>query len=89
MLNYKVEDATKKLTIARSLDRYTPPFKIIGEYKLIDNGIIPEATVHIEANCEIIHEASNGKGPVHALGIVLRKALLPLCPEIRNVRVVD
>ena len=89
MLNYKVEDATEKLTIARSLDRYIPPFKIMGEYKLIDNGIIPEATVHIEANGEIIHEASNGDGPVDALANVLRKALAPLFPEIKNVKLVD
>lgn len=89
MLNYRVEDATKKLTIARSLDRYIPPFKVIGEYKLIDNGVIPEATVHIDADGTIIHEASNGMGPVDALANVLRKALMPLFPEIKNVRLVD
>lgn len=89
MLNYRVEDATKKLTIARSLDRYVPPFKVLGEYKLIDNGVIPEATVHIEANGRIIHEASNGLGPVDALANVLRKALMPLFPEIKNVKLVD
>ncbi|HPD78225.1 MAG TPA: alpha-isopropylmalate synthase regulatory domain-containing protein [Spirochaetota bacterium] len=89
MLNYKIEDATKKLSIARSLNKYNAPFKIVGEYKLIDNGIIPEATVHIEAFDQIIHEASNGNGPVDALANVLRKALVPLFPEIKNVRLVD
>ena len=40
MLNYMVHDATRELTIARSLDRYEPPFKVVGGYKLIDNGIV-------------------------------------------------
>ncbi len=89
MLNYKIEDATKKLTIARSLDRYIPPFRVVGDYKLIDNGVIPEATVHVEAEGRAIHEASNGKGPVDALANVLRKALMPIFPEIKDVRLID
>ena len=63
MLNYELRDATRELTIVRSLDNYTPPFKLIGGYKLIDNGIEPEATVQIEANGRLIHEASTGNAP--------------------------
>lgn len=89
MLNYEVKDATKELTIARSLKKYVPPFKIVGRYRLIDNGIDPEATVQIEANGRFIHEASTGNGPVDALAKVLKKGLTPLFPEIESVKLID
>ncbi len=89
MLNYEIIDATVALNIARSLDRYTAPFKIIDGYRLIDNGIDPEATVQIEADGRYIHEASTGDGPVDALARVLKKALTPLFPELTGVKLID
>ena len=89
MLNFEIKDGTKILTIARSLHKYSPPFKIMGEYRLIDNGIDPEATVQIKANDRSIHEAATGKGPVDALAKVLKKALTPLFPEIEKVNLID
>ncbi len=89
MLNYEIEDATKKLTIARALTGYIPPFRVIGNYRLIDNGIEPEATVQIEAAQTMIHEASTGNGPVDALAKVLKKALTPLFPELTEIKLVD
>ncbi len=89
MLNYKIEDASKILAIARSLKKYRPPFRIVGGYRLIDNGIDPEATVQIEADGRVIHEASNGNGPVDALANVLKKGLTPLFPVIGQIKLVD
>ncbi|TAL31795.1 MAG: hypothetical protein EPN93_17085 [Spirochaetes bacterium] len=89
MLNYEIIDATRALNIARSLDNYTAPFKIIDGYRLIDNGIDPEATVQIEADGRYIHEASTGDGPVDALARVLKKALTPLFPELAGVKLID
>lgn len=89
MLNYEIIDATKELSIARSLNRYKAPFTLVGGYRLIDNGIDPEATVEIEAEGHVIHEASTGNGPVDALAKVLKKALTPLFPEILEVKLID
>jgi 2-isopropylmalate synthase len=89
MLNYEIVDASRTLSIARSLDSYVPPFKVLGGYRLIDDGVDPEATVQIEANGRYIHEASTGNGPVDALAKVLKKALIPLFPEIENIKLVD
>ncbi len=89
MLNINIEDASKALAIARSLKNYSAPFRIIDTYRLIDNGIDPEATVQIEARGSIIHEASNGKGPVDALANVLKKALTPLFPELTDIKLID
>ncbi|MFH0974157.1 MAG: alpha-isopropylmalate synthase regulatory domain-containing protein [Spirochaetota bacterium] len=89
MLNFEIKDATRELTIARSLKKYIPPFKIVGGYRLIDDGLDPEATVQIEANGRNIHEASTGNGPVDALAKVLKKALTPLFPQIEKVELID
>lgn len=89
MLTFEIIDASRELSIARSLKHYVSPFTIIGKYRLIDNGIEPEATVQIEANGRLIHEASTGNGPVDALAKVLKKALLPLFPEIEQIKLVD
>ncbi len=89
MLNFEIIDASGHLSIARSLNTYAAPFKIVGMYRLIDNGVDPEATVQIEANGRFIHEASTGNGPVDALAKVLKKALIPLFPEIEKIQLVD
>jgi 2-isopropylmalate synthase len=89
MINYTVEDATRELHIARSLDNYTPPFTVIDSYRLIDNGHEPEATVQVMTGEKLIHEAATGNGPVDALASVLRKALAPLFPSISAVRLID
>ena len=89
MLNFEIHDATRELSIARALKKYEPPFKVIDNYRLIDDGFNPEATVQIEANGTFIHEASTGNGPVDALANVLKKALVPLFPEIENVNLID
>jgi 2-isopropylmalate synthase len=79
MLNFEIHDATRELSIARALKKYEPPFKVIDSYRLIDDGSNPEATVQIEANGRYIH----------ALATVLKKALIPLFPEIENVKLID
>ncbi|MBN2078836.1 MAG: hypothetical protein JW838_07705 [Spirochaetes bacterium] len=89
MLNYEIEDASKELAIVRSLKKYSPPFNIEGGYRLIDNGIDPEATVQIKARGKVIHEASTGNGPVDALANVLKKGLTPLFPILSEVKLVD
>jgi 2-isopropylmalate synthase len=89
MLNFEIIDASKRLAIARSLKTYSSPFAIVGNYRLIDNGISPEATVQIEAHGSVIHEAANGEGPVDALANVLMKALTPIFPEIGEIKLVD
>ena len=89
MFNIEIKDATKTLAVARALNSYMPPFKVIDNYRLIDNGIEPEATVQIEADGKYIHEAANGTGPVDALAGVLKKALIPLFPFLEKIFLID
>ena len=84
-----MRDATKELNILRALEGYRKPFTIVGTYRLIDDGLRPEATVIIKADTVEMHEASTGVGPVDALANVLKKGLGSMFPFIRDVKLVD
>ncbi len=84
-----IRDATKELNILRSLDTYQKPFSVVGSYRLIDDGLRPEATVIIKTEHAEMHEASTGVGPVDALANVLKKSLGSIFPVINSVKLVD
>jgi 2-isopropylmalate synthase len=52
-------------------------------------GLLAEANVKVKVGKEVSHTAAEGDGPVNALDIALRKALLPHYPQIEQVRLVD
>lgn len=89
MIEEKIKDATKILNFLRSLSDYKPHFEIIGNYRLIDDGIRPEATIMIRANGKEMHEADTGVGPVDALARVLKKSLISLFPEVDRIKLID
>ena len=84
-----VIDATKELNILRSKRDYKPLFEVVGTYRLIDDGLRPEATVIIKTEKKQMHEASTGVGPVDALANVLKKSLASIFPVIQEVKLVD
>jgi len=84
-----VIDATKDLNILRSKRDYRPLFEVVGTYRLIDDGLRPEATVIIKTEKKQMHEASTGVGPVDALANVLKKSLSSIFPVIQEVKLVD
>jgi len=84
-----IRNATKELNILRSLDGYKRPFEVVGTYRLIDDGIRPEATVKIRTEDSETHEASTGVGPVDALANVLKKSLTSIFPMIERIKLVD
>ena len=89
MVEERIKDATKILNLLRSMADYRPHFEIIGNYRLIDDGIRPEATIKLRANGREMHEADTGTGPVDALAKVLKKSLKSLFPEIDEVKLID
>jgi 2-isopropylmalate synthase len=84
-----MRDATKELNILKALDGYEKPFTIVGTYRLIDDGLRPEATVIIKTDDAEMHEASTGVGPVDALANVLKKSLGSIFPFIQEIKLVD
>jgi 2-isopropylmalate synthase len=86
---HDIIDATNKLEALRSRKGYRSLFKVVGTYRLIDDGLRPEATVIIETDKKQMHEASTGVGPVDALANVLKKSLSSIFPVIQGVKLVD
>ena len=68
---------------------YQPHFEIVGQYRLIDDGIQPEATIILKANGKEMHEADTGVGPVDALAKVLKKSLKTIFPEVDQIQLID
>ncbi|MBM4277380.1 MAG: hypothetical protein FJ130_05770 [Deltaproteobacteria bacterium] len=89
MVEERVKDATKFLNLLRSMLGYKPRFEVIGNYRLIDDGLRPEATIMLRANGKEMHEADTGVGPVDALAKVLKKSLKSIFPEIDDVKLID
>ena len=89
MVEERIKDATKILNLMRSMADFRPHFEIIGNYRLVDDGVRPEATLMIRANGREMHEADTGAGPVDALAKVLKKSLTPIFPEVDEVKLID
>jgi 2-isopropylmalate synthase len=53
------------------------------------NELLSEATVKITVNGVTMHTAAEGNGPVNALDVALRKALVTFYPQIDSVRLTD
>ncbi len=89
MVEERIKDGTKILNLMRSMTDYKPHFEILGNYRLIDDGVRPEATVMLRANGREMHEADTGAGPVDALAKVLKKSLKSIFPELEAVKLID
>lgn len=88
-------DASLELLMRKGLDGKERFFRLIGfrvidEKRNEDEHTASEATVMIEGpDGKIEHTAASGSGPVHALDLALRKALVPFFPELREVQLHD
>jgi 2-isopropylmalate synthase len=63
-------------------------FKIIVE-KSAGRGVVTEAIVKVKVHGETMFTAAEGNGPVNALDVALRKALIPYYPDIQRVHLTD
>lgn len=84
--------------LARRLTGEVPEYFNVRAFRVIDerrwnakNEIVTlsEATVRIEAAGELLLTVAEGNGPVNALDGALRKALMPIYPELAEIKLVD
>jgi len=82
-----------ELLLRRAQPDYRPPFELLDFTVLVEKrqgiGIVVEATVKARVNGEVIHTAAVGNGPVNALDLAIRKAIVPFYPELDRVQLVD
>jgi 2-isopropylmalate synthase len=97
---YENAEASLELLIHRALPYYKPPFELVDFMVVVESkrrsstrkGIeemLSEAMVKVKVGGDIIHTAAEGDGPVNALDLALRKALLQFYPSLEKVKLVD
>ncbi len=86
-------EASVAVRLRRAAPDYHSLFKLIDFTVIVEDrhgrGQIAEAMVKLDVDGDIAHTAAEGNGPVNALDLALRKALLPLYPALRDIQLVD
>ncbi|AEC52255.1 putative alpha-isopropylmalate/homocitrate synthase family transferase [Pyrococcus sp. NA2] len=91
--HFEAAEGSLELLIKKVKGEYRPSFeleraRVITEI-FPDKPPISEATVVLRVKGRNVLSASEGNGPVNALDLALRKALMELYPEIKEVKLVD
>jgi len=86
-------EASIAIRLHRAKPDYKPIFELIDFMAFVEDrqgrGPIAEAMVKLHVDGEVAHTAAEGNGPVNALDLALRKALMPRYPEIADFQLVD
>src|SRR5262245_11378069 len=90
---FEAAEASFDLLVKKALGQYKPWFEKL-HYRVnveADPGgeLTTEATVKVRVGDKIHHTVSDGDGPVNALDGALRKALLPVYPQLADMQLVD
>ncbi len=97
---YDIAEASFELLVRRTQPDYHPPFELVDFMVVVERRrrppttglgeeILAEATVKVKVGDKAIHTAAEGNGPVDALDLALRKALLEFYPSLAKVKLVD
>lgn len=86
-------EASVAMMLRRCQPGYESPFNLIDYMVLVERrhgrGIVTEATVKLEVDGEELYTVADGNGPVNALDNALRKALLPVYPQLSDFNLAD
>ena len=97
---YDNAEASFELLLHRAAPDYQPPFELVDFMVVVESRrrpstrkaaeqMISEAIDKVKVGGEIMHTAAEGDGPVNALDLALRKALLQFFPSLSQVKLVD
>jgi 2-isopropylmalate synthase len=97
---YENAEASFELLLHKARPDYKPFFELVDFMVLVESKrrsstrksqeeMLSEAMVKVKVGGEIIHTAAEGDGPVNALDLALRKALLQFYPSLKQVKLVD
>jgi len=86
-------EASVAVRLHRAKPDYKPLFSLIDFTVIVEDrirrGQLSEAMVKLDVDGDVVHTAAEGNGPVNALDLALRKALLPTYPALRDIQLVD
>jgi 2-isopropylmalate synthase len=91
--SFEAAEASVAIRLKRHQSDYKPPFEFLDYSATVQHrqgrGMFSESLVKILVNDEEIHTAGDGNGPVNALNIALRKALLHTYPKLNDIHLSD
>jgi 2-isopropylmalate synthase len=86
-------EASVAIRMYRARPGYKPIFSLIDFKTFVGQGeegdSMAEAMVKLDIDGDVVHTAAEGNGPVNALDLALRKALMPLYPHLANFQLAD
>jgi 2-isopropylmalate synthase len=90
---FEAAEASVALLMRRQSAGYQAPFELV-DYKVIMGQRLREdassdASIKIRVAGQLVHTAAEGNGPVSALDVALRKALVAAYPEVIAIRLED
>jgi 2-isopropylmalate synthase len=91
--SFEAAEASVLLMMRREQPDYQPPFELVDFFVNVEHregrGVFAEATVKVRVGDELMHTAAEGNGPVSALDLALRKALVDHYPVINQFKLND
>jgi 2-isopropylmalate synthase len=91
--SFEAAEASVAIMLKRQEYGYKPPFELIDFFVNVEHrqgrGIFAEAMVKVRVQGEVLHTAAEGNGPVNALDLALRKALVGYYPRIAHFHLSD
>jgi 2-isopropylmalate synthase len=91
--SFEAAEASVAMMLKRQQADYKPLFELIDFLVNVEHrqgrGIFAEAMVKVKVDGEVLHTAAEGNGPVNALDLALRKALIGHYPQIATFNLAD
>ena len=91
--SFEAAEASVAMMLKRQQPGYQPLFELVDFLVNVEHrqgrGIFAEAMVKLKVGDEVLHTAAEGNGPVNALDLALRKALIGHYPEIASFHLAD
>lgn len=86
-------EASVAIRLHRAKPAYKPIFTLIDFTVIVEErkgrGSVAEAMVKLDIDGDVVHTAAEGNGPVNALDLALRKALVPRYPQLADFQLAD
>ncbi|NJK78627.1 MAG: citramalate synthase [Chloroflexaceae bacterium] len=90
---FEAAEGSFEMLVRRSDPNYQSPFELLDFTVIVekrgDNQIYSQATTRVRVGDQVMHTAADGDGPVNALDVAIRKALLPYYPQLAEVKLAD
>jgi 2-isopropylmalate synthase len=91
--SFEAAEASVMMMFRRHTKEYVAPFELIDFSAMVEHrqgrGMVAEAMVKVRVKGEVMHMAAEGNGPVNALDLALRKALVDHFPVINHFHLSD